>query len=213
MLWGLTGENWTVASISTFHQTHINKHISRLLIVVFFFSSLCQCQILSLGTEVLEHGFLNVFYFLKRFYRLRSEFVELFLHIMCQLFSVCVPAIQEDVSVQMDGDFTLCHTYFRGSFTQTLPSVSFTNAWFTSCIWRVLFQLQTRSFTSDRNERKCYCLDLKVVIFGHKNTPISHKTEANTSDYLSKMLCWELTRNTAIYSLVFNSKIQCQLFW
>lgn len=134
-------------------------------------------------------AFWMCFYFLKRFYRLHSECVELFLHIMCQLFSVCVPAIQEDVSVETDGVLRLCHTYFRGSFTQTLPSVSFTNASFTWCIWRVLFQLRTRSFTRDGNESKCYYLDLKVVIFGHKNAPISHKIKANIIDYLITTHC------------------------
>lgn len=42
-------------------SSHITKHISHLFIfivnVFFFLLWICQCQILSLGTEVVEHGF------------------------------------------------------------------------------------------------------------------------------------------------------------
>lgn len=66
--------------------------------------------------KILDHGFLNVFIFC-----LHGDCVELVHILACQLFSVCVPAIQDDgsvaTSVELEWCFILCRTYLRIQLT------------------------------------------------------------------------------------------------
>lgn len=120
----------------TYSWIYISSVYRRFVVLLW----ICQCQILSLGTEVFRPWLFECVLF----YCLRSERVELTYIIMCQLFFLSVSPPYRTIFRWLDlcslsGGIQLTTSVFHFFFLYIYS----TKDVFILCIWRVLFQIET----------------------------------------------------------------------
>ena len=120
----------------TYSWTYISS-VNRRFVALLW---ICQCQILSLGTEVFRPWLFECVFILLSPQWMRWAHV----HIMCQLFFLSVsPATQDDISMARSVQFEWGIQLTTSVFLFFLSYIYSTKDVFILCIWRVLFQIET----------------------------------------------------------------------